>query len=537
MLLRIFTFLVSFVLFSYGSDYSDSKTSGATAGATIKSKYGSKSGVNTNISAPMQSSGTLTTVDGSSSFSTNVNACASNNDGFKITFTNGTDGQINMNYYHDTDANGSYNYSKYYSGITHICGGGVKSSNGRYSQWVLNSTTKIISLESLSSNVGLGSCYCILNSCNYGGYSQNIADNVVGDIISAVGSSSVNNYQLGINRYDSSSKTYYLSVKDNTTCQDGNLGNDYTNVNPKTYYYSQSSNTIDVADVVAKDSTDTSSIYFNTKSINETTITSSNGTNNLGYSDYKSCTVKRVPYEDSNGNIKIEVVNSCSEYESNSSCSVNRERICDVDGNNCIDSILNNSNTSYSIPTHCVGFSDEYNVCDSGSKIYSVKISSGSSNDIYYSTKAYLFTSRTYDCGTGNATFDSASTDEVIKNTNVSGSTINYKNFNGTSSTINLDSYDSCQTRYCSYKKTANSTVEFSDGTTNSNTTDGTSTNELGYKECTSLATGNYSCPLSSGESLVEACSCSVGLNGTGTALGYISAIEDAVNDFTCSSN
>lgn len=527
---------MGFILFSYGDSVKEAKSSGATIGASIKSKYGSKSGVTNNLSTPIQSSGVLSTIDGSSSFSTNVNGCASNNNGFKIAFTSGTDGRINIRYYHDIDASGSYNYNKYYAGITHICSGGVKSSSG-YSKWVFNPTTKIITLENNHSNTELGSCYCILDSCNYGGFGENIADNVVGDIIGAVGSSSINNYQLGINNYDSSLKTYYLYVKDNTTCQDEKLGNNYTDVNPKTYYYNQSSTTIDIADIVANDNTDTSSIYFNTKSVNETTITSSSGTNNFGYSDYKNCTIKRVPYKEANGSIKIEIVNTCTEYENNTSCSINREKICDVDGNNCIDLILNNSNTSYSVPIHCVNYSDEYKICDNGNKIYSVKISNGAVNDIYYSTKAYLFTSRIYDCGTSNVTFDSASTDTVVENTSANGGNVTYKDFSGASANINLGSYDSCQIRYCSYKKTANNTVEFTDETTNNDTTDGTSTNELGYKECTSLASGSYSCPLDANETLVEDCSCSVGTNGLGTTLGYISAIEDAVNDFTCSTN
>ena len=36
---------------------------------------------------------------------------------------------------------------------------------------------------------------------------------------------------------------------------------------------------------------------------------------------------------------------------------------------------------------------------------------------------------------------------------------------------------------------------------------------------------------------ILDDCSCNIGMNAAGLAIGYASAIEDAVKDFTCSSN
>jgi hypothetical protein len=51
------------------------------------------------------------------------------------------------------------------------------------------------------------------------------------------------------------------------------------------------------------------------------------------------------------------------------------------------------------------------------------------------------------------------------------------------------------------------------------------------------LANQSYTCPLESGETLLDNCSCNIGMGAAGLAIGYAKAVEDAVKDFTCSSN
>lgn len=98
----------------------------------------------------------------------------------------------------------------------------------------------------------MGGCFCISTACQYGGYSQNLADKITGDIIGSIGSSGIANYQVGINKYEEASKTYFLYVKNNTSCRDANLGNNYTNINPVAYYSSQNIPPVDLADVAFK---------------------------------------------------------------------------------------------------------------------------------------------------------------------------------------------------------------------------------------------------------------------------------------------
>lgn len=536
---KIFLLLMSLGLFA--SDITDAQSSGANLGNMAKGKLGSKSGISSNISSPLQSKTNLTTLDNSTSFTANIDATCgkSNNNGVYLKFSSSTDNVLSINLKHDKNGDGTYDYSSTFGNISHICGGGVKKKDGTYHKWDFNPTTKAISLIGGQTRLNLESCYCILNSCNYGGYSRDIADNVAGDIIAVVGASSVANYSLGIDRYDATNRIYYLYVKDNTSCTNNdNLGNDYTNTNPQNYYQTQNDSALEYTDVMARDKNNTSSLYYITKNQNDVLINSSSGNNNISYTDYKTCTILRNPYNNNTGTTAVSVNDNCSSYESNSSCSLNRESICDYGGKNCIDTVLNFSSTSYTVPVHCIDFDEDFQVCDNGSSIYKVSKASGAKQNIYYSAKAYFYTERIYDCGTNSANFNSAKTDNVIASTSKSGNLVNYNSLTGTSESITLGNYDSCQIKYCSVKNNnAVSTVEYSDGTTNKDTQDGVSTIGMNYKECTKLSTGSYTCPLSAGEVLVEDCSCSLGMNGVGTTLGYISAIEEIANDFTCSTN
>ncbi len=60
---------------------------------------------------------------------------------------------------------------------------------------------------------------------------------------------------------------------------------------------------------------------------------------------------------------------------------------------------------------------------------------------------------------------------------------------------------------------------------------------EYQFKRCTILANGTDVYPKEANETILDDCSCNIGMNAAGLAIGYASAIEDAVKDFTCSSN
>jgi len=534
---KVFGFmLILFSIVSFANDRIDAKNSGSSAGQSAITKYGSKSKINSNISAPLQGSANLTTVDGTKSFSSKIESCAENNEGIKLTFQPQSNGVLNVQVNQDLNAIGSYDYSTIFSGIENICSGGFKSNNSKHYKYSFNTTNKRISLIEVARSE-LGGCYCITNTCQFGGYSQSIADKITGDIIGIIGSSGISNYQVGINRYDSSNKTYYLYVKNNTSCRDSNLGNDYTNTNPTSYYSSQSIPPLNLANVAMKDGKKSDSLYYVTSNQNNTVINSINGgaNHNISIKNTQVCTVIKKPYLDDNGNIKIEVKDNCI---ANYSCSLSREEICDSSGRNCIDRILNNTLTSLSIPIQCNIFNSEYQICANGNNISKVSNITGISSNIYSSSNdSYFYIKRHYDCGSQTLQYDASKSNRTFDSVNKTGSTVNYTDFNGTSQNINLGEFENCQIRYCRVKKETIHTQVYTDSTSNSSTKDGVSTVEYEFKKCNQLANSNYFCPTESNEIVLDQCSCNLNMNAAGMAIGFASAVEDAVKDFTCSSN
>lgn len=522
--------LILLNILAYADTQADARNSANNLGNTAISKFGSKDGISQNISTPMQTSTQLKTLDNSKSFSTNIKSCAENENGIKITFNSGGDSILNITINQDLDANGTYDYAYAINNIATLCSGGYKTTDNKSYKYTFNTSTKQLS-SSLDSSSNMGTCYCILNSCNYGGYKKDIADKIAGDIIGTIGSSNIANYSVGINNYDSTSKTYNLFIKNNTGCNDKNMGNTYTNTNPKDYYSSQTIPTINIGDVAAKDNNKSDSLYFITKNQNNVIINTSGTSNTISNDDLKVCVSKKIPYTDLNGSIKINNLDNCTNY--NNSCTLLRDEICDSNGRNCIDRVLNGSLTSNSIPIKCLNYTSDTQVCSNGNQIYGI----GSLGGNYYvsSGNSYFYSKKTFNCGNTSSSYDASKSSQTYQSVSKSGGNINYKSFDGSSQTINVGNFDNCIVRYCSYKKTSDATTVYTDNTNKSNSTTSTNTNELLYKQCGQLASGSYTCPLNSGETMIENCSCNLGMNGAATALGYASAIEDAVQDFTCS--
>ncbi|MCT7910349.1 hypothetical protein N5912_00760 [Arcobacter lacus] len=531
----IFFMLILFTN-SLADDKNEAKNSGNTSGQAAIAKYGSKSKINSNISVPLQTTGQMTSLDGSKTFDAKIESCAENNDGIKLVFLPQLNGLLNVQINQDLNATGSYNYSVDLSGIENICSGGFQSNNGKSYKYKFSvDTKKLFLIETTKSE--MQGCFCITNSCNYNGYSQNTADKITGDIIGTIGSSGIANYQVGINRYDNTNKTYYLYVKNNTNCQDSNLGNNYTNTNPTSYYSSQTIPNLDITDVAAKDSNKTDSLYYVTSNQNNTVINTSNGgaNHNITMKNITPCTIIKTPYLDSDGKIKIEEKNSCVDING---CILEREEICDGSGRNCINKIVNRVATSFTIPLQCQVFNAEYQVCANGNNIITVSNDGTGSNIIYNEDgNSYFYSKRYYDCGTQTILHDASKTNMSFSSVNKNGSILNYTDFDGESQNIYLGEFEDCQIRYCRVKINSIHTQVYTDGTSNVSTKDGVSTIEYEFKQCTQLANNSYTCPLESGQTMIEDCSCNLSMNAAGMAIGYASAIEDAVKDFTCSSN
>ena len=534
-MLKLFVSFVFVLSLLSANDKINAKNSGTTAGQSAISKYGSKNKVNANMSAPLQGAGQMTSVDGKTAFNAKIESCAENNNGIKLVFAPQSGGLLNVQINQDLNATGGYDYSTSFNGIEKICSGGYGLSNAKYYKYKFEpSTKKITSYEVVKSE--MGGCFCISTACQYSGYSQNLADKITGDIIGVIGSSGIANYQVGINKYEEANKTYFLYVKNNSSCRDSNLGNSYTNTNPTTYYNSQSIPPVDLADVALKDGNRSDSLYYATSNQNSTVINTLNGgaNHNITMKNIQICTIFKTPYTDINGNIKIEIKDNC---QANYSCPLDREEICDPFGKNCIDRILNRKLTSYNIPTQCQNYNENYQVCANGSNITSVPKVGATANIYSSSGNGYFYTKRYYDCGTQTVSHDASKTNNTLDSVSKSGSKINYQDFNGQPQNIELGEFENCQIRYCRVKVGTKHTQVYTDGTSNVSTKDGVSTTDYEFKKCNQLANQSYTCPLESGETLLDSCSCNIGMGAAGLAIGYAKAVEDAVKDFTCSSN
>jgi hypothetical protein len=534
-MIKILIGLIFIIINLNANDKNNAKNSGSIAGQSAISKYGSKSGIQTNVT-PLQTGGTLTSIDGKSTFNAKIGGCAENNEAIKIVFYPKSNNVLDINLNQDLEASGTYNYSYNIQNVTTICTAGVRLTNGKYYKFDFNKFSKQISIREVVQSES-GYCFCILDSCNYGGYRKDIADKVVGDLVGVIGSSGISNYQAGINNYNEIQKTYYMYVRNEQSCNDSNVGNHYTGINPTAYYESQVVNPISIEDVAMKDGNKSDSLYYITGNLDSTVISSSNNNSlhNIKIKNEQVCTIKKKPYLDDNGNIKIKIEDGCI---ANYSCPLHREEICDDSGRNCIDRILNKVSTSYNIPLQCKSFNDEFQICADGNNISTLS-NYGAENNVIYSSlgESYFYAKRYYDCGTQTITHDSSKTNNTLSSVDKSGSTINYTDFDGNPQNIYLGEFDNCQVRNCRVKINTKHTQVYTDGTSNASTKDGVSTVEYEFKKCNQLANQSYICPLESGETLLDDCSCNIGMGAASMAIGYASAIEDAVKDFTCSSN
>jgi|GEM_PF-7020250 len=514
----------------------EAKNSGFLAGQSAISNYGSKKALNKSV-APLQSTGDITTIDGKTSFNAKIGACAENNEAIKVVFIPKENNVIDIKINQDLQAKSSYDYSYDINNVTAICTGAVRLTNEEYYKFTFDKFSKKIAISS-SNRAEAGYCFCILNSCQYGGYRKDIADKVVGDLIGVISSSGITNYQTGINKYNEELKTYYMYVKNNEKCKEANMGNSYTNVNPTSYYQSQTTNPISMSDVASKDKDKSDSLYYVTGNLNTTAIASKNNNSlhDIKIKNEQVCTITKTPFLDDDGNIQIDIKDNCI---ANYSCSLHREEICDSLGKNCIDRILNKVLTSYNIPLQCQIFNDKYKVCANGDNFSTLSNTNKSSNFIIHSSVAdsYFYIKRHYNCGTQTITHDTSKTNLTMNSVNKSGSTMSYTDFEGKAQNIEIGEFENCQIRYCRVKIDTKHTTVYSDGTSNAQTKDGVSTIEYEFKRCNTIANGSYICPTEANEKEIEACSCNPSMNAASMAIGYANAIEDAVKDFSCSSN
>ena len=109
-MIKILIGLIFIIINLNANDKNNAKNSGSIAGQSAISKYGSKSGIQTNVT-PLQTGGTLTSIDGKSTFNAKIGGCAENNEAIKIVFYPKSNNVLDINLNQDLEASGTYNYS------------------------------------------------------------------------------------------------------------------------------------------------------------------------------------------------------------------------------------------------------------------------------------------------------------------------------------------------------------------------------------------------------------------------------------------
>ena len=109
--MKILLSLIFIIIGLNANDKNNAKNSGSIAGQSAIAKYGSKSKVNSNMSIPLQSTGQMTSIDGSKTFNAKIESCAENNDGIRLVFGPQSNGLLNVQINQDLNATGNYNYS------------------------------------------------------------------------------------------------------------------------------------------------------------------------------------------------------------------------------------------------------------------------------------------------------------------------------------------------------------------------------------------------------------------------------------------
>ena len=230
-------------------------------------------------------------------------------------------------------------------------------------------------------------------------------------------------------------------------------------------------------------------------------------------------------------------------------CVLKNERICDRNGDNCVQTIREGVSLGIAPQPSCYNLSsqiDNYIVCTDGSNI-TVTSSSGYNDKTFSGPDYWFYIEREYECPPQTVSIDLSRPSAVVENTSYSSSSgqISYTDFqclegNCTSTgnyTIDAGTPDLCPVAVCTVRLTNSDTSVFADKTNRSQTPGGASTTPLEVRSCTK-ETGGWTCPLESGEVLVEDCKCEQGLDGPGfsTSISVLQAVVNASKDLICSS-
>jgi len=158
---------------------------------------------------------------------------------------------------------------------------------------------------------------------------------------------------------------------------------------------------------------------------------------------------------------------------------------------------------------------------------------------LYSGDDARFHIKRKFNCGTSRMDIDVSKAAETAQSATRDGdssASMSYTDFEGAVRTVDaLPSGDDCPTPVCTVQRAGTDTSRFSDGTNRSQTGSGTGVVETLVRQCTKVDGGTASCPVESGETIVEECSCTGSTIGMQKAITSLSVVSESAKDMICS--
>jgi hypothetical protein len=255
-IILILTIFLFFILGFSNSFAQDAASLGNSLGSQFNGAYASSGGINSKVIQPTMSNTPMTTLNGQTSFSAQLE-CPNSQAFLQIFFEPTSSGDFTAVVSQDPNLSGHFTYQLTTPLISGVCNNGFISctqgtwNNCAYYQWTYNAGD--VGYIRVLNDTTLGSCFCNNSSCGGSLLSQfNAVANTFG---AGLASFIASNSQMAISNVQSSfpTLTYYGQNAQSCTAVAGNwAGSGYTN--PAQYYKAGSALTGAGEDIMAQQS-------------------------------------------------------------------------------------------------------------------------------------------------------------------------------------------------------------------------------------------------------------------------------------------
>ncbi len=235
-------------------------------------------------------------------------------------------------------------------------------------------------------------------------------------------------------------------------------------------------------------------------------------------------------------NLGVSKTDSCP-----TGCELVNEWVCDKDGNNCIQTVVNGNPTSSNLTIQCFNYqgrTGSYIVCSDGNEI-TAKDEFGE----YKIGEGWFYIKREYNCGEQNLDIDLSRTRYVAQNTTQEGNIISYTDVNGSKESLDLSSVEKaidkdCKNPICLVKVPKKDTTVFSDKNNKSQLPSNGNSSEYVVVSCIEL-NGSLNCTPPEGGEIVEDCRCNLEdlKSGFELSVSSLEILNQASKDMICSSS